>query len=56
MATLMASTRCAEWMKAIEVMGILKLTAMAGVIGITAPRNPRARASTSWAVVARFLP
>ncbi len=45
-----------QLMKAIDVMGIVNLAAMAGVIGITALLNMRAGASSKWAVVARFLP
>lgn len=43
-------------MKAIDVMGIVNLAAMAGVIGVTALLNMRAGASSKWSVIARFLP
>lgn len=49
-------SKAAALMKAIDVMGIVNLAAMAGVIGITALLNMRAGASTKWSVVARFLP
>jgi hypothetical protein len=45
-----------QLMKAIDVMGIVNLAAMAGVIGITALLNMRAGSSSKWALVARFLP
>ncbi len=48
--------RAAALMKAVDIMGIVNLAAMAGVIGITALLNMRAGASSKWSVVARFLP
>jgi hypothetical protein len=49
-------SKARKLMKAIDVMGIVNIAAMAGVIGITALLNMRAGASTKWSAVARFLP
>jgi hypothetical protein len=46
----------ATTMKALDIMGIINIAAMAGVIAITAILDMRAGASHRWSLVTRFLP
>ncbi len=46
----------AKTMKAIDIMGMINIVAMAGVIGITALLNMKAGSSSKWSLVTRFLP